>query len=105
MGEYDQAPLPEGWVGQIVWDNKIQILILILSIGDLNGRLWAAAHYVWWVAIMPAFDSLESEIEWFWIGLKMILVIKMQLQHGAFVEAVKVLENLYVQISISGQTF
>ena len=54
---------------------------------------------------MPAFDSLESEIEWFWIGLKMILVIKMQLQHGAFVEAVKVLENLYVQISISGQTF
>ena len=30
MGEYDQAPLPESWVGQIVWDNKIQILILIL---------------------------------------------------------------------------
>ena len=56
---------------------------------------------------MPAFDSLESEIEWFWIGLKMILVIKMQLQHGAIVlvEAAKILENLYVQISISGQTF
>ena len=104
MGEYDQAPLPEGWVGQIVWDNKIQILDSD-TIGDLNGRLWAAAHYVSWVAIMPAFDSLESEIEWFWIGLKMVLVIKMQLQHGAFVEAAKVLENLYVQISISGQTF
>ena len=52
---------------------------------------------------MPAFDSLESEIEWFWIGLKMILVIKMQ--HGAFVEAAKVLENLYDQISIGGLTF
>ena len=53
---------------------------------------------------MPAFDGLESEIEWFWIGLKMILVLKMHLQHGAFEEAAKVLENLYVQISIGGQT-
>ena len=52
---------------------------------------------------MPAFDGLESEIEWFWIGLKMILVIKMQ--HSAFLEATKVLENLYDQISIGPLTF
>ena len=66
------------------------------TIKDLNGRLWAAAHYVSWVAIMPAFDSFRFEVEWFWFGLKMIFVIKMQ--HGAFEEAAKVLETLYVQI-------